>query len=314
MTILLPTNENIGHASKTLQDGGIIAFATETVYGLGCDTFNQNAIETVYRLKNRPKQNPTIAHIDEVSWAHRLTDSWTPECDKLAEAFWPGPLTIVLPKKETVPATACGGRNTIAIRLPSHPVARQLLARFGHPISAPSANKSGYISPTTAKHVEEEFGGEVTVLDGGQCKEGIESTVLSLVIEPTILRPGTISLFEIEEIIGPVSKTIHLGQTDSPGTTAQHYSPHTNVLLLSTNEINSMNDNSCAVVTLLGNPVGSHRCFQMPRTPKEYGTVLYSTLREADHIGATLIAIEEPPKTPEWHAIQDRLLRCATNT
>ena len=314
MTILLPTEENIGYAAKTLQDGGVIAFATETVYGLGCDTFNQNAIETVYRLKNRPKQNPTIAHIDEVSWAHLLTDSWTPECDKLAEAFWPGPLTIVLPKKEAVPAIACGGRNTIAIRLPSHPVAHQILAHFGRPISAPSANKSGYISPTTAKHVEEEFGGEVTVLDGGPCKEGIESTVLSLVFEPTILRPGTISIFEIEEIIGSVSKTIHMDQTDSPGTTAKHYSPHTNVILIPTNEMNSMNDNTCAVLTLFGNPVKANHGFQMPRTPKEYGTVLYGTLREADHIGATLIAIEEPPQTTEWHAIQDRLLRCTTKT
>ena len=314
MTIVLPTSLNIERAAKTLREGGIVAFATETVYGLGCDTFNPEAIESVYRLKGRPRQNPTIAHVLEPSWVEQLTGAWSGQCDLLAKAFWPGPLTIVLPKKEKVPEAACGGRNTIAVRSPSHSVARQLLTSFGSSISAPSANRSGYISPTTAKHVENEFGGKVFILDGGPCEEGIESTVLSLVTEPEILRPGTIPVQAIEEIIGPVTQTNRVTQTDSPGTTEQHYSPHTTVNLLPTDEINSINDNMCAVLTLSGKPKEAKRCFQMPSKPKEYGALLYSVLRDADSVGANQIAIEQPPQTADWHAIQDRLMRCAANT
>lgn len=314
MTLALPTSQNIERAAKTLQEGGVVAFATETVYGLGCDTFNPEAIDLVYRLKERPRQNPMIAHVLEPSGAHQLTTAWNEQCDNLAKAFWPGPLTIVLPKKENVPETACGGRNTIAVRSPSHPVARQLLTVFGSSISAPSANRSGYISPTTATHVEEEFGGDVLILDGGPCTEGIESTVLSLVADPDILRPGTIPAHAIEEIIGPVSRTNHSTQTDSPGTSAQHYSPRTAVILLTVSEINSMNDTTSAVLALSGNPIKAKHCFQMPTNPKEYGASLYRVLREADSTGANQIAIEEPPQTTGWHAIQDRLLRCTAST
>ncbi len=226
MTIVQPTTSSIQNATETLQAGGIVAFATETVYGLGCDTFNRSAIELVYRTKGRPAHNPMIAHILDVSWVTTLTDGWDDDCEKLAKSFWPGPLTIVLPKKENVPKEACGGRNTIAIRCPRHQVAQQLLECFGQPISAPSANKSGYISPTTAIHVDEEYHHEILVLDGGPCEKGIESTVISLVEKPTILRLGSVPQSEIEECIGSVFYTRELSQTNSPGTSLQHYSPH----------------------------------------------------------------------------------------
>jgi L-threonylcarbamoyladenylate synthase len=313
MTILLPTPKNIEGASQILQKGGVVAFATETVYGLGCDTFNPDAIEQIYALKGRPKNNPTIAHILDASWAHELTEYWNEQCDQLAKAFWPGALTLVLPKKKRVPKEACGGRNTIAIRSPSHIVARQLLESFGSAISAPSANKSGYISPTTAKHVEDEFGEKLQIIDGGACEEGIESTVLSLISTPTILRPGTISEADITKIIGKVSLTNPCEQNDSPGTTALHYSPHTATILLTEKEMNELDDGDCVAITMNGAPKKAKVQIQMPVDPKEYGTQLYSSLREADAIGAKQIVIENPPSTSGWSAVLDRLNRCASN-
>jgi L-threonylcarbamoyladenylate synthase len=314
MSVVLPTTQNIEQAAQELKEGGLVAFPTETVYGLGCDTFNSSAINQVYTLKGRPKNNPTIAHILESSWALQLTEHWNEQCDQLAKAFWPGPLTIVLPKKEEVPKAATGGRNTIAIRSPNHPVAKQLLSCFGSPISAPSANKSGYISPTTAKHVEDEFGDNIQILDGGACEEGIESTVLSLISEPTILRPGTISGGEISEIIGKVF-TANLSEqndsTDSPGTTAHHYSPHTSVTLLTAKEIDEIADENCVAITIYGAPKNAKAWIQMPVDPKEYATRLYGALREADAVGTKRIVIEKPKSPHNWFAVLDRLNRCA---
>ena len=311
MTILSPTQESFAVAVKTLQTGGVVAFATETVYGLGCDTFNKKAIDLVYKTKGRPIQNPMIAHVADTSWVFQLTNNWDNCCDKLAEKFWPGPLTLVLQKKESVPRSACGGRETIAIRCPKPPVARQLLQHFNKPISAPSANRSGYISPTTAQHVEDEFGESIQIIDGGKSEEGIESTVLSLVKKPTILRPGTISKEAIEKIIGPVSFCHQTTQSDSPGTTSQHYSPHTPTKLLSTEDIKKINDTACVTLVIDGHPKLSKKNTQMPTSPKEYGAKLYSALREADQNNVSVIYIEQPPKNPRWDAIQDRLFRCS---
>jgi L-threonylcarbamoyladenylate synthase len=220
----------------------------------------------------------------------------------------------VLPKKNTVPASACGGKDTIAIRCPRHPVASQLLASFGGPISAPSANLSGYVSPTTAAHVEQEFNGAQVVIDGGPSEKGIESTVLSLVNEPTILRPGTITAEEIKRVIGHVSQQEQTAQSDSPGTMAQHYSPHTNVVLLTTEQMDVVDDERCVAIHLEGRPATAMRRIQMPSSPEQYGAVLYNALRDADQDDASCIVIEEPPKTKAWLAIQDRLKRCSANT
>ena len=193
MSIVQPTKENIEKASTILQNGGMVSFATETVYGLGCDTLNTAAIKLVYESKGRPCNNPMIAHVFDVGGAKKLTTCWLHSCNKLTDAFWPGSLTLVLPRNETVPESACGGFSSVAIRCPAHSVARDLLTSFNGPISAPSANRSGYISPTTAKHVEDEFGKELLIIDGGACEDGIESTVLSLLDTPTILRPGSVT-------------------------------------------------------------------------------------------------------------------------
>jgi L-threonylcarbamoyladenylate synthase len=311
MTIVLPSKDSIQLATNTLLSGGAVAFATETVYGLGCDTFNKDAIQQVYSLKGRPRDNPMIAHVLDQSWADKLTEGWSETCARLAEAFWPGPLTIVLPRRSDVPPDACGGRDTVAIRCPDHVVAQELLQGFGSPISAPSANKSGYVSPTTAQHVADEFGDSILILDGGSCVEGIESTVISLVTTPSILRPGTIPIQVIEEVIGPVTEPTHELQTDSPGTTTRHYSPRAMAVLVSTDEMNALNDGTSVALVLSGTPKTSKYSFQMPENPKEYGALLYHVLREADSSGAVQIAIEQPPQTIDWHTVQDRLMRCA---
>lgn len=316
MTILQPTDENIKLVANQLSQGEVVAFSTETVYGLGCDTFNETAIKTVYKLKNRPSTNPTISHVLEKGWSERLCTGWNNQCDLLATNFWPGALTLVLPKKETVPNLASGGFNTIAIRCPSHPVARKLLREFNGPISAPSANKSGQVSPTTAAHVEEEFGGVVTVVDGGPCERGIESTIISMVEAPTILRLGTLSVEEIESIVGDVDIKHSLCQTNSPGTSSRHYAPKTTTVLVDEKNVEGSCDSESILVSIktdVSIAKKVKKVFKMPDNPTEYAKQLYSTLREADKLLGNKIVIEKPPLNKEWQAINDRLNRCSAD-
>lgn len=312
MTISQPTKENIETAVRLLQQGDIVAFATETVYGLGCDTFNKSAIQKVYTTKGRPKNNPMIAHVLDSTWVATLTDSWNKQCESLSKTFWPGPLTLVVPKNKSVPTEACGGLETIAIRCPSNTVARQLLQSFGAPVSAPSANRSGYISPTTAEHVETEFGGDLYILDGGPCETGIESTVLSLVSEPTILRPGAITKEQIEDVIGPVFQQFVSQQSESPGTSLHHYTPTTVTLLKTEEEVGAIDNLECVVLSIHKTPLACKHHIQMPETPNEYAAVLYAALREADLLQGSLVVIEQPPCESSWVAINDRVSRCCS--
>ena len=313
MGIVSPSQESYALAAKKLRDGEIVCFSTETVYGVGCDTFSEPAIAKVYKLKNRPTNNPMIAHILDVSWTNQLCSGWSNKCSLLATCFWPGPLTIILPKKESVPESACGGFDTIAMRCPSHPVARALLAEFDKPISAPSANKSGHISPTTARHVEDEFGDSITIIDGGPCEKGIESTVLSMVNQPTIVRLGSVSVEEIRNTIGAVEIKTSITQQNSPGTLMRHYAPNTKTNLLNKEEMDKTSDSDCVAIAIQGNPVLTKRVFQMPSNAQEYAKVLYSTLREADNAGVSQIVIERPCVVPVWLAVIDRLDRCCSD-
>ena len=310
MSICLPTKKTIQEATAILQSGGVVSFATETVYGLGCDTFNKIAIQKVYKLKNRPANNPMIAHILDKTWVDRLATGWNRECDKLADTFWPGPLTIVLPKKETVPKEACGGFDTIAIRCPANTTTRLLLASFSSPISAPSANKSGHVSPTTAHHVEHEFDCDVMILDGGPSENGIESTVLSMVGSPTILRPGSILLDELKNTIGNTEICTTVQQIDSPGTSPRHYSPKTKAVLKSSDRVRKIRCKNTIVISYNTLPISCQQLIQMPQTATEYATKIYAALREADTREASQIVIEIPPSSPEWCPIHDRLSRC----
>jgi L-threonylcarbamoyladenylate synthase len=313
MGIVSPSQESYALAAKKLRDGGIVCFSTETVYGVGCDTFSEPAIAKVYKLKNRPTNNPMIAHILDVSWTNQLCSGWSNKCSLLATCFWPGPLTIILPKKESVPESACGGFDTIAMRCPSHPVARALLAEFDNPISAPSANKSGHISPTTARHVEDEFGDAITIIDGGPCEKGIESTVISMVNQPTIMRLGSVSVEEIRNTIGAVEIKTSVTQQNSPGTLMRHYAPNTKTNLLNKEEMDKTSDLDCVAIAIQGNPVLTKQVFQMPSNAQEYAKVLYSTLREADNAGVSRIVIERPCTAPVWLAVIDRLERCCSD-
>jgi len=313
MTIVTPDPQTVREAAVTLKRGGVVAFATETVYGLGCDTFNTDAIKKVYALKGRPLCNPMIAHVQDVSWIERLSDQWDEQCDNLAKQFWPGGLTIILPRHKDVPPSACGGFDTIAIRCPSHPVAQQLLSIFGGPISAPSANRSGYISPTTATHVEDEFKGAITVLDGGPCSLGIESTVLSMVDEPTVLRLGSITNMQLEQVIGLVRYEHIESQMNSPGTTTRHYAPTCPVVLVPPRDMENLDDENCVAIVINTVPKRVKRIYHMPTTPHDYAVRMYAVLRDADAGAPSRIVIERPPKSPVWDAVTDRLVRCSTN-
>jgi L-threonylcarbamoyladenylate synthase len=310
----------IRKAASILRDGGVVAFPTETVYGLGCDTFNERAALEVYRIKRRPASNPLIAHVLDVHMAKRVVIGWDVRCQKLAEAFWPGPLTLVLPRRAEVAPSSIGGRSTVAVRSPSHPVARQLLEAVGAPISAPSANRSGRISPTKAEHVMAELADEpdLLILDGGSCTVGLESTVLDLSrARPMVLRPGSITKDMLKPVIGDVAEPLYAGQGASPGTSLRHYAPRTRAELVERSAI-ERRLSSCpepvAVLAFSAEDVPApHVAIVMPSDPKQYAAKLYEALREADGLDRSLILVERPADTGGvWEAVHDRLRRATT--
>lgn len=270
-----------------------MAFPTETVYGLGANALDEAAVRSIFEAKGRPASSPLIVHVANVEMARELSAVWPDEAAKLAARFWPGPLTIVLPKNPRVPDIVTAGLPSVGLRMPAHPVARALLEAAQIPIAAPSANRFTQLSPTTAGHVREAFP-DVFILDGGPCTVGIESTVISLAgPRPRILRPGMIAQGRIEEVIGPVE--IGSGP-ESPGQHRRHYSPRTPVILGPAPE-----QGRGARLDLAS----------MPRDPAHYAEHLYATLHALDKQGYDWIAIELPPETPEWAGVRDRLRRAA---
>ena len=311
---------SIKRAASIIRDGGVVAFPTETVYGLGCDTFNERAALEVFRIKRRPNSNPLIAHVLDVTMAKRVAIGWDVRCQKLADAFWPGPLTLILPRRAEVAPSSIGGRSTIAVRSPSHPVARQLLEAVGTPISAPSANRSGRVSPTKAEHVMQELADEpeLLILDGGPSPVGLESTVLDLSrARPIILRPGMITVEMLTPILGDVAEPLMSGQSSSPGTSSRHYAPKTRAELVDT-PLMERRLASCAepiaVLSFSAERVPSpHVAIVMSSDPKEYAARLYDALRQADSLDRGLILIERPTeKGGMWVAIHDRLRRATS--
>ncbi|MGA2582409.1 MAG: L-threonylcarbamoyladenylate synthase [Tepidisphaeraceae bacterium] len=305
---------SITFAADILRRGGLVAFPTETVYGLGADARNSAAVAKIFAAKGRPAGNPLIVHIAEISAAPKFAN-WNPIAQKLAEKFWPGPLALVLPKSDAIVPEVTSGRNSVALRMPNHPIALALLREFGGPVAAPSANRSNHVSPTTAQHVRDDLGNRIDlILDGGSCTVGIESTVLDLTQSPPmILRLGGVSRSAIEEMLGVVD--VFHGSTDidqsapSPGQHARHYAPATpayrytggtfhkdraNIVVLAINR----------AIETLGNSV-----IPMPANPAEYAARFYAALRHADALHADAIWIEEPPDTAEWQAVRDRIQR-----
>jgi L-threonylcarbamoyladenylate synthase len=313
--------EDIALALSRLRAGGLVAFPTETVYGLGADAFDAAAVERVFALKGRPATNPLIVHVSGEAMARSVVAEWTREAATLARTFWPGPLTIVLPKSDRIPGIVTAGGTSVGVRCPDHLVTLSLLEAFG-PLVGPSANPSGRVSPTTAAHVRASFTPEqVLVLDGGPCRAGIESTVVSLVeASPRVLRPGVISA---EQLSGALKRTVAahtpgqvaVGTAMSPGLLESHYAPHTPARLVDRSEIDAALKREPAVVVLTFEARATptpHTLVLMPSKPEEYAARLYAALREADEVGAGAILIERPPTSgPVWQAIADRLGRAA---
>lgn len=308
-------------AARRLSAGAIVAFATETVYGLGADTFNVAAIERIYALKGRPARNPLIAHVAGTAEARRVAAVWDERCDRLAARFWPGPLTIVVPRSADVPDRATAGWPTIAIRAPAHPVAQRLLQAFGGPISAPSANRSGHVSPTTARHVAEDFpdAADLYVLDGGSCAVGIESTVVDLSGAPArVLRPGSVPASALAEILGEVATPDLTAQAAGPGTEPRHYAPGAAAELVCTaslpGRLSKLREPAVVLCLDRGSVEAPHLAIVMPSSPRAYAARLYDALREADACGRSRIVIEDVPLDISeteglWSAIRDRLRR-----
>jgi L-threonylcarbamoyladenylate synthase len=317
--IVEPAPARIVEAAAMLRAGDCVAIPTETVYGLAADTFNPRAVEGVYQLKGRPADNPLIAHVLDAEQATQIVRGWDDRCELLAKMFWPGPLTLVLRKTDSVPAQATAGLGTIAVRAPNHDVARALLREFGGPISAPSANRSGHVSPTTATHVLEEFAdaGDLMILDGGPCLVGIESTVLDMTAKPVrMLRPGMVTAEQLRPLIGAVDSGFIGSQAAGPGTSLRHYAPRTPVDLVSGANLRSelaQSDDRFVVLCFDASAVDPpHRAIQMPREAAAYAAKLYEALRDADAMKCDRIVIELPPLTSDiWHAVHDRLRRAA---
>ena len=323
MKPIFADNAAIEHATKLLHQGRLVAFPTETVYGLGADASNPEAIRRIFKVKNRPANHPLIVHISGVEqlkdWAQKIPES----AKTLASAFWPGPLTFILNKKPDVPLEVTGGQNTIALRMPDHPVALALLSKFEGGIAAPSANIYCRISPTQASHVEDELGDSVDmILDGGACKIGVESTIVDLTGPiPKLLRPGLISKAEIEGVLGIEIMTADTTSENSsqnnraPGMNAVHYAPITPTALCEHDKLTAVLNNlrvqnkRVGLLSYQFNPPENRfmNMLCMPEQAESYAQILYACLRELDNKGLDIILIEQTPDTDDWIAINDRI-------
>ena len=311
------TEPAVARAAALLRAGEPVAFPTETVYGLGADTFNEVALDRVYELKGRPADNPLIAHVLGADQARRVAVGWDDRCERLAGRYWPGPLTIVLGRAPAVPPRATAGWPSIAVRAPGHPVARALLEAFGGPVSAPSANVSGGVSPTTAAHVVADFAlaADLLVLDGGACDVGIESTVVDLTaVVARVLRPGCVTVSQLREVLGEVVVECLGTQGPGPGTTMRHYAPRTATELVDEPALSgrlARLGEPAAVLCFDDAPVlPPHRAIVMPRTAEAYAARLYAALREADEMpGAMILVVRPASREGLWSAVLDRLGR-----
>jgi L-threonylcarbamoyladenylate synthase len=293
---------SIKEAAESIRAGELVAFPTETVYGLGANALDPAAVANIYDLKGRPPTSPLIVHVASIEMAQALVTEWPPEAGHLARKYWPGPLTLVLPKVSAIPDIVTAGLPTVGIRVPNHPLALALIREARVPLAAPSANRFTGLSPTTAEHVREAFGDAVPVLDGGHCRVGIESTVVSIESGKIILlRPGMISIEDVETVGAPASIAAH----PAPGMHHRHYSPRTPLVL-------SNQPDPHGAYLWINHPENTARSLQMPSTPEPYAAKLYSTLHDLDREAWPIISVEPPPETVEWAAVLDRLQRASS--
>lgn len=307
-----PDGAPLALAVEALSRGALVVFPTETVYGLGADASNERAVLRIYALKGRPAAHPVIVHLAAgaplAPWAAEVNEA----ARLLAAAFWPGPLTLVLPRARGVLDQVTGGQDTVALRVPAHPLAQRLLAAFGGGLAAPSANRYGHLSPTTAAHVREEFGADAPlILDGGPCAIGLESTIVACLDErPRLLRPGGIERATLEVVVGPLA--LPDGGVRAPGSDRAHYAPRTRVELkrapLTVSELGD-----AAVLARQPAPAAYRgpRWISAPADARAYAHDLYASLHALDATGARRIVVERVPQEPAWAAIADRLQRAS---
>jgi L-threonylcarbamoyladenylate synthase len=308
-------------AVQALRAGQVVAFPTETVYGLGANAQHAGAVQKIFTLKGRPAAHPLIVHLESARFLQRWAREVPPAAARLAERFWPGPLTLVLPRAVNVLDLVTGGQDSVALRVPAHPMAQQLLKAFGGGIAAPSANRYGHVSPTRADHVREEFGEAVpVVLDGGECQVGLESTIVSCLSgEVRLLRPGQISLAQLRQEIGELAGASAAALPRVPGSAQAHYAPSTPLRLVADGQIERLAAELSRGGQRIGvlaqrSPLGSFRYATWVNAgtrPDAYAHDLYANLRTLDKAGAACLLVQEVPLDERWDAIRDRLSRAA---
>ncbi len=322
--ILHANDAALKRAAQIIRSGGLVAFPTETVYGLGANALNPDAARKIFLAKDRPPDDPLIVHIAHAHELVTLARQIPQRAWDLAERFWPGPLTLVLPKTDRVPTVTTGGLDTVAVRMPSHPIAHQLIELSGVPIAAPSANRFGRPSSTTAQHVKEDLDGRIElILDGGPTPIGVESTVLDMTQDPPmILRPGGVTLEELHAILGAVQMMHPMDREAamrSPGTRARHYAPRAKLVLAASSELEQL----VARLRQSGTRVGvlararplacGPSVIQMPMDLTEYARRLFAALRELDAQGVDVIVVEQLEESGLGRTIMDRLRRASYN-
>jgi L-threonylcarbamoyladenylate synthase len=311
-------SEEVRRAAEILRRGGLVAFPTETVYGLGANASSEAALRKLYAVKRRPPEHPVIVHFASAeqafAWAREVPEA----ARRLAARFWPGPLTLILKRATQAGDLVTGGQDTVGLRVPAHPVAQQLLREFGEPIAAPSANRFGRVSPTRAEHVREDLGSDVDlVLEGGPSEVGIESTIVDLSRGGAVLlRPGAISRAELEAALGAPVAAPDARAPRAPGTLERHYAPRTELRLVPAHALDAEIARAAGEVAVLAFSRPDERAarwLRMPRDPAEYARRLYAALRELDEARCARILVEEPPDQPGWTAVRDRLRRAAAS-
>ena len=310
----------IARGVEAIREGGLTAFPTETVYGLGADAMNEDAVRKIFIAKQRPFEDPLISHVSSRDMVLPMVGELPPKAVKLMDAFWPGPLTLVFRKSDLVPDAVTAGNPTVAIRMPSHPVALELIRRAGTPIAAPSANSFGKTSPTTAQHVIDQLEGRFdAIIDGGACRVGVESTVLSIVDEelPVLLRPGGVTIEEIEAVIGPITMALPKQELvfDSPGMFPSHYAPKTPMIMV---DDPSLYAHESHIAVMLFRPseveyAGEVFTLSSSGNAAAAAARLYETMRRIDRLGLRLIVAQKLPETGMGVAVNDRMSRAAAD-
>jgi L-threonylcarbamoyladenylate synthase len=303
-------------AAELLRQGEVVGLPTETVYGLAANALNPKAVARIYELKGRPAFNPIIVHVFDIEMAKACVREWPPIAQKLADAFWPGPLTLVLPRSDRIPDIVTAGGSTVGVRWPRHPLMQEVIRLCRFPLAAPSANRSTEVSPTTAEHVRKTFGAALPlIVDGGPSNVGIESTVLDLSVQPArILRPGMIHAESLLAVTGELSAAdVKQSLLKSPGLLPKHYSPKAKLVIREWENEAELESQPDDVYILAHSKIPRRgNVSVIPHDPEAYARALYAELHRCDEAGARLIIVEAVPSTPQWLPIRDRLNRAAS--